>query len=85
MIEPLRLKTIEQQILIEDHFSSSGDKHGERKTVHSFVIDSGPFKGSVVGHLRYLFDTTDTEYPWQVIKQHSPKDCDRRHYSTVKT
>lgn len=83
MIQPISLKTTQTTILIEPHFSSFGDEINSKSVVETFVIDSGRLKGTVIAHVRYLPNTMDSDYPWQVIKQRN--DTTRFHYSTVKT
>lgn len=86
MIEPLSLKASRfNRILIEPHFATSQDKPGGMDTVETYTLTTGPHKGAAVAHVRYLSDTMDTDYPWQVIKERPVAGGYRLHYSTVKT
>lgn len=85
MIEPISIKLVSMTIRIANNFTCSSDIPGQKSKVEACIIDSGLLKGTVVAHIRYLSSTTDTDYPWQVIKQRTQKDCDRFHYSTTKT
>lgn len=91
MIEPISLKMTGQYIIITEAISSGTDEIGSKYPVEACIIDSGRLKGTVIAYVRYLavkpgMDTLWTdEYPWQVIKQRTPKETDRFHYSTTKT